>query len=486
MTDAQLQALLPSESLGQSAVDELTRRYGDVILACVLGLSATPDDARDLSAAALTRTVDSYGRGATPGPSWIVSLLGEARYLAARAAERGERDALSPGFLAWLDELAGTHGGHRAALAAAEEESPLLRSLATLADAQVAQLWRGLVPLPGSDTPSVLDRQALGDAYVRLFVATVPERRCRHLAVPLSASAGNDAPAAGDLTRHLARCARCGRVLADLEAVYCWDVGFLRRRLLIQFDPESTAAGPDRAGPPTPAVPPPAGSADPEPAEPPGRVSRRRRAVGGLPPRLRRWGVVTVAGAVVVVLVSGLSWGPGEDQVADPPAPGTPTAPETPLPSPSPAAESPTVTAPPPLPTPTPTVSESSRATEPPAVPPPTPSRGLPVPTPSVTSRAATPTSTPTSVPTPAVRPLHRGDEGPEVVRMQDLLIRVNCVPLNVPYANGGFDDATAGFLKNFQRAEGIRGEERDRTEYGPQSRRALEGAGDRDVCGSS
>ncbi|MGV9271144.1 hypothetical protein ACWDRR_41650 [Kitasatospora sp. NPDC003701] len=487
LTDAQLQALLPSKSLGQSAVDELTRRHGDVILACVLGLSASPDDARALAAEALARTVDAYGRGATPGPSWIVSLLGEARYLAARSAEAGRRGTLAPGFLDWLDQRAATHGGHRAALSAAEEESPLLRSLATLTDAQVAQLWRGLVALPGSDTPCVQARQTLADAYVRLYVAVVPERRCRHLAVPLSERVANDAPETADLTRHLTRCARCRRVLEDLEAVYRWDVDLLRRRLLIAFDPTSTGSGPDRSGPPTAVVPPGAAPADPAPAEVPARLTRRPVTAGGLPARYRRRGMVTVAGVAVVVaavvvvaLVLGRPGRPDEGHVADPPAPGTPTASEAPLPRASPPApdEAPATAAPSPTPAASQSLHTPSALPSVPRLPaesPAVPSRVPSSPAPSATSAAATPT--------PEVRPLRRGDAGPAVVRMQDLLIRANCVPENVPFADGGFDDATAEFLMDFQRAAGIHGGERDRTEYGPQSREALEGVGDRDVC---
>ncbi|KJY25114.1 hypothetical protein [Streptomyces sp. NRRL S-495] len=255
LTDAQLRALLPSKDLAQHAVEELTRRYGDVILACVLELCATADDARELAAEAVARTVDAHHRGSTPGPSWIVSLLGEARHLAARRAETGRRGTLSPGFLDWFDEGAGAHPGDRAARCAAEDDSPLLRSLATLTDPQAAQLWRALVAPPGPDAPPPDTRRTLADAYLRLFVATVPDRRCRHLAVPLSESAagsatgsaagsggagvagsaaagvGEDAPVTVDLARHLARCPRCGRALEDLAAVHRWDVDLLRSEL---------------------------------------------------------------------------------------------------------------------------------------------------------------------------------------------------------------------------------------------------------------
>ncbi|KOV27873.1 hypothetical protein ADK60_19275, partial [Streptomyces sp. XY431] len=98
-------------------------------------------------------------------------------------------------------------------------------------------------------------------------------------------------------------------------------------------------------------------------------------------------------------------------------------------------------------------------------------------------SPARTPVSASASATAPAVRPLRRGDEGRDVERLQDRLLRANCVRDNVPYRPGQFDAATADFLAAFQRAAGIRGAERDRGEYGDQTRAALEGPGARPTC---
>ncbi|MEK2495219.1 hypothetical protein WN990_37330 [Kitasatospora purpeofusca] len=502
MTDAQLQGLLPATSPGQGAVDELTRRYGDVILACVRGLGATAEDARELAAEALARTVDACDRGAEPGPCWLVPLLGEARYLAAGRAGTGRRDTVAPGFLHWLDRRAAGHDGLRAALSAAEEESLLLRSFAGLTEPWAAQLWWGLVApsgsdaSPGSDAPPVAARRTLADAYVRLHVATVAERRCRHLAAALAEQAAEDGPATAEAVRHLARCPRCGTVLADLAAVHHWDAEHLRRGLLIRFDAPAAGAVP---------VPPAPGTAGPaDSARSPRRATRRSGAAGGLPAPVRRWGVGAVAGMGLAVVVLALP--AGEDLVPDPSAAGTPTAsgPSSPVP----AAPSPAPVAGRPLQPSSPTPSATHRRpgataapsrTPTPALPsaalpaPVLPSSVLPSSAPPAASAApsptptASPTTTPATTPTPTaaptVRTLRRGDTGPDVVRMQDLLIRADCVPESVPFADGGFDDATARFLRGFQRAAGIAGKEYDRREYGPQSRQALEGAGDRAVC---
>ncbi|MFJ4674003.1 peptidoglycan-binding domain-containing protein [Kitasatospora purpeofusca] len=485
MTDAQLQVLLPATSPGQGAVDDLTRRYGDVILACVRELGATAEDARELSAEALARTVDACDR-AEPGPCWLVPLLGEARYLAAGRAGTGRRDSVAPGFLHWLDQRAAGNDGLRAALSAAEEESLLLRSFAGLTEPWAAQLWWGLVAPPGadaplgSDAPPVAARRTLADAYVRLHVATVAERRCRHLAAALAEQATGDGPATAEAVRHLARCPRCGTVLADLAAVHHWDADHLLRGLLIRFDAPAAGAVP---------VPVPPAPRTADSARSPHRAKRWPGAAGHLPTPVRRWGVGAVAGMGLAVVVLALP--PGEDLVPDPPAVGTATAagPSSPVP----AAPSPAPVAGRPLRTSLPTPSTTGRRSGPASAPSRTPTAALPTPAPPVASAATSPTptaspkttsaTTPTPTAVPTVRTLRRGDTGSDVVRMQDLLIRVDCVPESVPFADGGFDDATARFLRSFQRAAGIAGKEFDRREYGPQSRQALEGAGDRAVC---
>ncbi|KOV27856.1 hypothetical protein ADK60_19365, partial [Streptomyces sp. XY431] len=425
LTDAQLRALLPSKDLAQHAVEELTRRYGDVILACVLELCATADDARELAAEAVARTVDAHHRGSTPGPSWIVSLLGEARHLAARRAETGRRGTLSPGFLDRFDEGAGAHPGDRAARCAAEEESPLLRSLATLTDPQAAQLWRALVAPPGPDAPPPDTRRTLADAYLRLFVATVPDRRCRHLAVPLSESAagsatgsaagsaaagvagsaaagvGEDAPVTVDLARHLARCPRCGRALEDLAAVHRWDVDLLRSELFGCSRRPSGRPGPARAELRKPAAAHGPGGADPASTDLPAPVVHRPVAGRSRPPGPRRWGLLTVVGAGAVVSALGLL----PTAAPDGGAAHTPTAaPPRPLPAsvspgdvPASGPQRPT-----PVPTPTRAASRSPRDTpvpssaaprppEPPVLPSPTPSLALPAPAPSSAPSAGLP-----------------------------------------------------------------------------------------------
>ncbi|MFB7382075.1 hypothetical protein [Kitasatospora purpeofusca] len=497
MTDAQLKALLPATSPGQGAADELTRRYGDVILACVRGLGATEEAARELSAEALARTVDACDRGAAPGPCWLVPLLGEARYLAAGRAGTGRRDTVAPGFLHWLDERADGFDGHRAALSAAEEESLLLRSFAVLNEPWAAQLWWGLAAPPGSEAPPVDARRTLADAYVRLHVATVAERRCRHLAAVLAEKAAEDGPATAEAARHLARCPGCGTVLADLAAVNRWDADHLRRGLLVRFDPPGAGALPVPVGPGVAAVPPGTGTAGP--AGRPDRAVRRPGIGSGLSAPVRRWGVGAVAGMGLAVAVLALPTAPpGDDRLAEQPAAGTPTAPDAP--SSVPAAPSPTAVPGGPVRPSSPTPSATRRRSGPAAVPSLTPAAAPPSPvTPSAAPPAAapaaapapaptvtptpTPTPTPTATPSAAVRTLRRGDTGPDVVRMQDLLIRANCVPESVPFADGGFDDATERFLRSFHRAAGIAGRELDRREYGPRSRQALEGAGDRAVC---
>ncbi|MGW2544291.1 hypothetical protein ACWC5I_26270, partial [Kitasatospora sp. NPDC001574] len=201
--------------------------------------------------------------------------------------------------------------------------------------------------------------------------------------------------------------------------------------------------------------------------------------------RVQRMKKQLEAGRVVVLALPPAL--PGDNPVPDPPTAGTLTA--SVPPSTLPAAPSPTPTAGRPLQPSSPTPSVTDQGPGAAATPSHTPAAALPPSAPPVTSPAATPrstpTRTPTPTPTPAARTLRYGDVGPDVVRMQDLLIRANCVPEDVPFADGDFDDATEWFLGNFHRAAGISGRERDRAEYGPRSRQALEGAGGRAVCPS-
>ncbi|MED7954685.1 hypothetical protein PUR61_17385 [Streptomyces sp. BE20] len=518
LSDAQLRALLPSGERASNAVEELTRRYGDVILACVQGLGATTSDAQELSAEALARTLDACHQGAPPALPWIPCLLREARHLAARRAETGQRHSVSPGFLHWLDQQSGPHHGYRATLSAAEEQSPLLRSFETLTNPSEAVLWRGLIASPGSDGPPAPARQELADAYARLYVAAVPDRRCRHQAARLTDEARYAGPATAYLTRHMTRCRRCTRALEDLRAIHQWDVRVLMRRLLVHFDPPTTrpTAGPPRRRTATePPGPTGDGSTDRPPAPLPDRPTAGSASAGTSPPRTYRRAVLTAAGIGTAVLALGSALtAPPADHPTGSPAPITPaatasdrssTSPQTPAELPTSAVRTPETTSrpsrtgsaspssPPPstrhsppapaIPSPVPpppSTRHSPPPSEPSPVPPPVPPPAPASPTPPPRT---TPAPAPSHSPTPSARLLSRGDQGPDVARLQDLLVRAGCGQLNVPYVEGLFDRATAEFLTAFQTAADIRGEERSRAVYGTETRQALEGTGPRPTC---
>ncbi|MGW2546703.1 peptidoglycan-binding domain-containing protein, partial [Kitasatospora sp. NPDC001574] len=64
---------------------------------------------------------------------------------------------------------------------------------------------------------------------------------------------------------------------------------------------------------------------------------------------------------------------------------------------------------------------------------------------------------------------------GPEVVRLQKLLVKAGCAPGDSAFERGRFDAATERVLAGFQQAAGIRGDERAHTMYGDRTRAALE-----------
>ncbi|MFJ8039520.1 peptidoglycan-binding protein [Kitasatospora sp. NPDC096147] len=95
----------------------------------------------------------------------------------------------------------------------------------------------------------------------------------------------------------------------------------------------------------------------------------------------------------------------------------------------------------------------------------------------------ATPAPTATTPPSPAPTPptvppaapvLRPGDSGPQVRRLQTLLLDLACAPSRYRKVTGLFDDWTRAVLTSFQRRADIRGE--DGT-YGPATRAALEAA---------
>lgn len=150
----------------------------------------------------------------------------------------------------------------------------------------------------------------------------------------------------------------------------------------------------------------------------------------------------------------------GRERQATPPPRGDETLrPESPTP-PEPG--------PPPSPTPAPSASPSPSPT-------PEPSSAEPSTGPTGTS---TPTGTPSSSPSTLVSStpgegaaLREGDEGPEVVELQQRLLQLHWI--YVGEAHGVFDAATREAVARFQVAYGVRGDPEG--VYGPHTRRVLE-----------
>lgn len=520
-SDAELDELLLSDSARHAATRELTRRYGDLVLAYAGTLCATAKEAQTLAAAVFDRSLDASRRGQLPGPPWVCLLLGEARLLAAGWAAAGRGGDLSPDFRIWLSVRRAPHQGFREVVAVAEENSPLLGALGQLPDDPASELWRALAPDTGAAPTSSATapavpaeaRTALADAYVRVHAVGAPERRCRHLAALLAESATARTPAPVELASHLSRCDRCRRALADLRAVHRWEAGHLRDALLVRFRP-ATVARPT-SPPASEPVPPQPGRS--QPARPGGRHHLRSRPTGSswagptagpgrstarhvgvspsAPPASARsrwpsgWRWPKPPGDVTGSASSGGASATTADVVAPAPAPPSTTQPtparESPPARPTPAPSR--VRATTPAPTPTRSALPPAPSAEGPTAAVPGPpgasgASGVPVaPAPPV---VPTPTASPSATASPATPGLRRGDSGPEVVALQRLLVRAGCVPPESAFVRGRFDAVTERALAGFQQAAGIRGEERDLALYGARSRAALEQSPAGDRCG--
>ncbi|MEU1423735.1 peptidoglycan-binding protein [Kitasatospora sp. NPDC005751] len=501
LTDAELGELLLSGSARRTATRELTRRYGDLVLAYAGTLCATPRAAHGLAEEVLDRALDAPHRDRLPGGSWSCLLLGEARLIAAGWAAAGRGDDLSPGFRAWLSVRRAPQQDPRDVVATVEGSSPLLAALGQLPDLPAMELWRALAADPATvPTPAPAARRRLADAYIRAHALGAPERQCRHLAALLGETAATDAPTPVELAAHLPLCDRCHRAMTDLRAVRRWEAGHLSEGLLARFRPVSAdhrattapvGPGPDhvrvapREEPPVEIVIGPAHRR----TGPNRHLARRRLAIGaagigtvalalGLamaePPSSRVTGSPTPDGTSATVLDT-IAPDPTDPSAAPvPPARESPSARPTAAATPSrsrtvPATPSSAPALAPPATVPGPTAGRPTTAGAPAPVS--TPSTPAAAPTPPV---APAPTASPSAPTPPPARPLRRGDSGPEVTALQRLLIRAGCTP-EPGFVQGRFDAVTERMLTGFQQAAGIRGDERSFSVFGDRTRAALE-----------
>ncbi|MFE2726951.1 hypothetical protein [Kitasatospora sp. NPDC059327] len=244
LTDAELTGLLPEVATRRPAAEELMRRHGEVILSYAGLLCRDRQSAEALLVGSFNRTLDLFEHAATPRPTWIACLAGEARRLAARWADDGRLDALSSGFARWLRHLCGpARSGFVTALRTAENARPLHRALHRLSPSTATEVWHTLLRVFGVEAPATRRalpapaapvRQELTRVYLRERNSLLGERGCRHLAARLADAASDDAAVAPELTAHLAACGSCVQTLADLRAVHRWDVAELQERALLR------------------------------------------------------------------------------------------------------------------------------------------------------------------------------------------------------------------------------------------------------------
>ncbi|MFJ4670477.1 hypothetical protein [Kitasatospora purpeofusca] len=351
LTDSELCGLLVAAPTRRAAAEELMRRHGEVVLAYAGVLCGDRQSAETLTVATFNRALDVFDLGPVPAPTWMSCLVDGARELAARWADDGHPDLLSPAFGGWLRhrQQVPDRVGSVAALRAAESGCSLLRALHRLPEPAAAEVWHTLLPAPGTGVPPVPPagpvRRELAMAYLRERNSLVAERLCRHLAVRLADAAGDGRPAGPELTGHLDGCGPCARTLADLRAVHHWDIARLRARALLdQWEPgpqDPPAPGAEDAV--TSPVPAPAGAGTSVP-------EHRRRRRSARHARKPRTGAVWAAGLGTLTLACALTPVLGASD-RERTVPAVPTPSEGPGSEPAPTPR--TVTPTPPAPTPT-------------------------------------------------------------------------------------------------------------------------------------
>ncbi|MEV7770788.1 RICIN domain-containing protein [Kitasatospora sp. NPDC086791] len=392
-------------------------RHRDAVSAYADACCADRRAGRELADEAWQRAGGADGH---PAPSRL-HLLAEVTRTAAEWADSGRGSALSPAFTAWLADLprpGGGVGSARAALSAAEADSLVLSAFGSLPAARQQDLWRRLDDAAGSQAGSPARppraenpvERRLQDACLRAYASRTPQRSCRHLAARLADRVRHTAAGdPGDLDRHLAKCASCRSVRADLEAIRTWQRPALLRALVL-WDAEASApaspsavalgAGqqPRESRPPTPAGP---SSDGPRPgAHDPGAPTGRRRL-----PRAKRadgragWHLLIPvaaagAGGLAALAVAGLLLTTVERAGEHPQPVDAPTLPAPGTPSPTTDSDdAPPEIGPAAMSSPTPTPATSATA----------PTGASPTPTPSATRSATAPPTSAAPSPTPPV-----------------------------------------------------------------------------------
>ncbi|MFR9798848.1 RICIN domain-containing protein [Streptomyces sp. MS06] len=260
--DEELVRLIGTSAGGQRAraEAEFTARHRSAARAYA-GLCCREDPAaEDFAREVFDACLQALRAGSDPGRvrPWLMSA---ARRTAARWYEGARGGDLGGDATGWLEPLA-QDGGLRAAVAAQEEDAPLLRALRGLPPIQQAAVWHMAVdaPLPGASLPPPPDsagrpwdcltgpaRLAMYASYLRSRATDAPRRACRHLTAALGESVSQDPAHPGDeLGRHLAACEDCTRAESELRALHTGDRARLAAALLWPL-------GPLRAPVPTPA-----------------------------------------------------------------------------------------------------------------------------------------------------------------------------------------------------------------------------------------
>ncbi|MEV6787223.1 hypothetical protein AB0M96_33455, partial [Streptomyces sp. NPDC051098] len=215
------------------ATQELKRRHLPAVLAYARLCGRDQVAGNQLAVQAFDLAAQEAIRGIEPRGNWRHHLLMLVQRVGLTWAEGNRRDRLEPDFAAWADESVDRveWSMPESQRLAFEMSSAMLAGFYGLPELTRGILWYSVIDREPDDTaatylgvrPDVVSEQrtkaqdAMRQAYIKACLARADDKRCAGFRRIIEASVRpGDRRRSEDLTNHLAECAGCTRLMANL------------------------------------------------------------------------------------------------------------------------------------------------------------------------------------------------------------------------------------------------------------------------------